>query len=46
MTEFLLKNKKLLNDNIINFIYKNEDLIFENNVIITKFNNNTRITSN
>ena len=43
MTELLLKNKKLLNDNIINFIYKNEDLIFENNDIITKFNNNTSI---
>ena len=43
MTELLLKNKKLLNDNIINFIYKNEDLIFENSDIITKFNNNTSI---
>lgn len=40
MTELLLKNKKLLNGNIINFIYINEDLTFDNNDIITKFNNN------
>ena len=40
MCEILLKNKKLLNDNIINFIYKNEDLSFENSDIITIFNKN------
>ncbi len=38
MTELLLKNKKLFNDNISNFIYKNEDLRFENIDMITKFN--------
>ena len=38
MTDLLLKNKKLLNDNLIKFIYKNEDLKFDNNDIITKFN--------
>ena len=43
MTELLLKNKKLLNDNVINFIYINEDLTFDNNDIITKFNNNQNI---
>ena len=40
MTELLLKNKKLLNDNIINFVYKNENLSFENTDIITIFNSN------
>ena len=35
MTELLLKNKKLLNNIIINFVYKNEDLHFENTDIIT-----------
>ena len=40
MCEILLKNKKLLNDNIINFVYKNEDLSFENSDIITIFNKN------
>ena len=39
MTELLLKNKKLFNDSIINFIYTNEDLEFENKDIITIFNN-------
>ena len=39
MTELLLKNKKLFNDSIINFIYANEDLEFENKDIITIFNN-------
>ena len=39
MTEVLLKNKKLFNDVISNFIYKNEELIFENVDVITKFNN-------
>ena len=43
MTQLLLKNKKLLNDIIINFIYKNEDLNFENNDVITIFNNNPSI---
>ena len=43
MTELLLKNKKLLNDIIINFIYKNEDLKFENDDVITIFNNNPSI---
>ncbi len=43
MTELLLKNKKLLNDIIINFIYKNEDLNFKNNDVITIFNNNPSI---
>ena len=38
MTELLLKNKKLLNDNIIQFVYLNEDFNFENNDIISKFN--------
>ena len=38
MTEILLKNKKLFNDYISNFVYKNEDLIIENTDIITKFN--------
>ena len=46
MTELLLKNKKLLNDNIINFIYKNEDLSFENIDVITIFNNNPNIQLN
>ena len=40
MTELLIRNKKLFNDNIINFIYKNEDLAFDNNDIITIFNSN------
>jgi hypothetical protein len=39
MTEVMLKNKKLFNDVISNFIYKNEELIFENIDVITKFNN-------
>ena len=37
LTEILLKNKKLLKDDIVNFIYKNEDLSFNNTNIITKF---------
>jgi deoxycytidylate deaminase len=40
MTELLLKNKKLLNDNIIKIVYKNENLTFENTDIITIFNSN------
>jgi hypothetical protein len=43
MTELLLKNKKLFNDSIINFIYANEDLEFENKDIITIFNNEYEI---
>ena len=39
ITGMLLKNKKLFNDNIINFVYINEDLFFDNTNIITKFNN-------
>ena len=39
MTESLLNNKKLFNNIISNFVYKNEDLIFENVDVITKFNN-------
>ncbi len=38
MTELLLRNKKLFNDSIINFVYSNEKLEFENKNIITEFN--------
>ena len=38
MTVKLLKNKKLFNDSIINFVYSNEKLEFENKNIITEFN--------
>ncbi len=38
MTVKLLKNKKLFNDSIINFVYSNEKLEFENKDIITEFN--------
>ena len=38
MTELLLKNRKLFNDSIINFVYSNEKLEFENKNIITEFN--------
>ena len=38
MTELLLKNRKLFNDSIINFVYSNEKLEFENTKIITEFN--------
>ena len=38
MTELLLKNKKLFNESIINFVYSNEKLEFENTKIITEFN--------
>ena len=38
MTEMLLKNKKLFNDSIINFVYSNEKLEFDNKNIITEFN--------
>ena len=38
MTELLLRNKKLFNDSIINFVYSNENLEFENKNIITEFN--------
>ena len=38
MAEILLQNKKLFNKNIINFVYKNKNLFFENIDIITKFN--------
>ena len=37
MTEILLRNKKLFNDDIINFVYSNEKLEFENKNIITQF---------
>ena len=37
MTEILLRNKKLFNDYIINFVYSNEKLEFENINIITQF---------
>ena len=39
MTELLLKNRKLFNDSIINFVYSNEKLEFQNANIITEFNN-------
>ena len=39
MTELLLKNKKLFNEDINKFIYKNEDLLFDNIDIVTNFNN-------
>ena len=38
MTEKLLRNKKLFNESIINFVYSNEKLEFENKNIITEFN--------
>ena len=38
ITELLLRNKKLFNDSIINFVYSNEKLEFENTNIITQFN--------
>ena len=38
MTEILLRNKKLFKDDIINFVYSNEKLEFENTNIITQFN--------
>ena len=38
MTELLLRNRKLFNDSISNFIYLNEKLEFENQNIITEFN--------
>ena len=38
MTELLLRNKKLFNDSIINFVYLNENLKFENKSLITEFN--------
>ena len=37
MTDILLKNKKLFNKNINKFIYKNEDLFFDNIDILQKF---------
>ena len=37
MTDKLLKNKKLINDEIFELKYKNEDLEFENKDICTKF---------
>ena len=37
MTELLLKNKKLFNNSIIDFIYSNENLEFENKNIISEF---------
>ena len=39
MTELLLRNKKLFDDSISNFVYANEKLEFENKNIITTFNN-------
>ena len=38
MTEKLLRNRKLFNESIINFVYSNEKLEFENKNIITEFN--------
>ena len=38
VTELLLTNKKLFDNSIINFVYQNEDLEFENKNIITIFN--------
>jgi len=38
MTELLLRNKKLFDDSISNFVYANEKLEFENKDIITTFN--------
>lgn len=43
LTELLLKNKKLLNNNIINFVFTNHNLAFENSDIITTFNNNPNL---
>ena len=43
LTEHLLRNKKLFNNKIINFVYTNQSLNFENDDIITTFNNNTNI---
>ena len=37
LTDILIKNKKLFNENISNFVYKNEEFNFENIDIITKF---------
>ena len=37
MTELLLRNKKLFNNSIIEFVYSNENLEFENKNIITEF---------
>lgn len=37
LTDILIKNKKLFNETISNFIYKNEEFNFENIDIITKF---------
>jgi len=37
MTDVLLKNKKLFNKNINNFIYNNENLIFENTNALSTF---------
>ena len=37
MTELLLRNKKLFNNSIIDFVYSNENLEFENKNIITEF---------
>ena len=37
ITEELLKGKKLLNDTISDFVYKNEDLSFENIYLLTTF---------
>jgi len=43
ITNILLKNKKLFNDTVTNFVYGNENLIFENIDIITKFNDEYKI---
>ena len=40
MTDKLLKNKKLISDDIFEFKYKNEDLEFKNKDICTKFKKN------
>ena len=43
MTELLLRNKKLFNNSIIDFVYANENLEFENKNIITIFNDKYEI---
>ena len=43
MTDLLLRNAKLFDNSIINFVYANEDLEIENKNIITIFNNEYEI---
>ena len=45
MTDIFIKNKKMLNEDISKFIYKNEDLFFDNIDIVTKFNDIYNINS-